>query len=201
MRRACWLYRTTGIVFGLALSATWGWPRPAYAQGSAGKAPVPTTPPVVGAPSTPGAGTVPELPVVTASNVMQTVEAYIQQETADGPFRMYDVQAKEELFLTFERIEEGPLYALGADEFLAHARFTSEAGKAYELDYFVRGTSPATLRVVPERTRIHQVDGAARYEWELDSRRGIYIEEEVALAEVETEETGSVDGRDPAVAD
>ena len=111
-------------------------------------------------------------PKLTISQLAESIEKYIQQDTElKGGFFVFDVKNNEILNLTLLKIHKERLSNIGNDTYFACADFQASNGNVYDLDVFMTGKLQDNL-VVTE-INVHKESGIARYGWQ--NRRGIWV--------------------------
>lgn len=105
-------------------------------------------------------------PDVTAEDVQNEVQQYLEEVAGKEGFRVYDVVERKELFLAFKELLEQELRALGRNAYVTSASFSSADGTEYEIDFQVTGPTASTLTVDPENVSIRVAGGTPRYAWE-----------------------------------
>ena len=111
-------------------------------------------------------------PKLTISQLAESIEKYIQQDTElKGGFFVFDVKNNEILNLTLLKIHKERLSNIGNDTYFACADFKASNGKVYDLDVFMTGKLQNNL-VVTE-INVHKESAIARYGWK--NRRGFWV--------------------------
>lgn len=103
--------------------------------------------------------------VVTIEELSDAITRYVDEDAAlkGGYFLVYDTVAAKPLALTLDHVHKERLSHIGGQVYFACADFKDKNGKIYDLDVFMHGTSPETLRVT--EVTVHKEEGVARYGW------------------------------------
>jgi len=112
----------------------------------------------------PGGGNTP--PSLTKDDLADAIEAYVSEQSAesDGYFIVTDDKTGEQLKLKLDRVHRKRLAKVGKDRYFACADFRTDAGKIYDLDVFMTGTSKDNLTFA--EFSVHKVAGKERYTWQ-----------------------------------
>lgn len=111
---------------------------------------------------------------VKLSDVSQSVESYVKQESKDGGFKIKDPLTGKELSLSLDRVHSERLSQVGPGMFFVCADFEAADGTLYDLDFFVQGKSKDSLLVLPARISIHKVNGKERYTWAFNAQKSVW---------------------------
>jgi hypothetical protein len=141
-----------------------------------------------------------EHPAKTAASTvaLEDVAVHIEQWVAGqngGEYVIEDTHAKKTLTLTLDKIHRERLSGIGDDTYFVCADFKTAEGTVYDLDFFVKGTSKADLKLVAGKTSVHKESGNARYTW--SEKDGVWSTSATAGSEHPDGEHPK-DGKDPA---
>ncbi len=102
-------------------------------------------------------------PSLTKDQLADAIEAYVTEQSAksDGYFIVEDDKTGEQLKL--DKVHRKRLANVGKDKYFACADFTTDAGKVYDLDVFMTGTTKGNLTF--SEFSVHKVAGKERYTW------------------------------------
>lgn len=102
---------------------------------------------------------------VGAADVAKTVRAYINEEAKvrDGWCRINDPVENATLDLRLKSVYADKLLKVQPNTFVTCATFETSTGTTYDVDFYVKGTSPQNLKVID--ATIHAKDGTQRYAW------------------------------------
>lgn len=114
---------------------------------------------------------------VTKEAIAGAITAYVNEEAAEheGFFPLHDDEEGKDLSLTLEKVHDDRLATISSDTHFACADFKSKEGTMYDLDFFVKGTSPDKLEVI--EVFIHKKDGKERYLWVEEG--GVWMKKEL----------------------
>jgi hypothetical protein len=106
----------------------------------------------------------PSMTIGTA-DVANTVRAFINEEARahDGFCRINDPVENATLDLRLKDVYTEKLMKVQPNTFVACATLETAAGTAYDVDFYLKGTTPQNLKVVD--VSIHAKNGVQRYAW------------------------------------
>ena len=93
------------------------------------------------------------------------IKEYVEEESEDGRFVVHDKGQGKDLSLQLKKVHRKRLVYLGKDKYFVCADFKGDDGALYDLDFFVRGDSADSLKVLPKKTSVHKKDKKPRYVW------------------------------------
>ena len=104
-------------------------------------------------------------PSATKDQLADAIEAYVSEQAAksNGYFIAKDDKTGEQLKLKLDKVHRKRLANVGKDTYFACADFTTDAGKVYDLDVFMTGTTKDNLKF--SEFSVHKVAGKERYTW------------------------------------
>lgn len=104
-------------------------------------------------------------PSLTKDELADAIEAYVSEQSAktDGYFIVEDDKTGDQLKLKLDKVHRKRLANVGKDKYFACADFTTDAGKVYDLDVFMTGTTKDNLTF--SEFSVHKVAGKERYTW------------------------------------
>lgn len=114
---------------------------------------------------------------VSMAQLAKAIEDYVARESSlkGGSFQVHDPEEDRMLSLKLTKVHRDRLARMSSKRYFACADFTNEDGTVYDLDLFMTGNSPATLK--PSEITVHKKDGKARYNWK--EVRGNWVKEPV----------------------
>lgn len=115
-------------------------------------------------------------PAVAPKDIGDAIRAFVEKDSAlkGGFLLVYDKEAKAPLVLTLDKVHEDKLASIGGGIHFACCDFKTPEGKAYDLDFFLRGDDPKALQVT--EITVHKEDGKPRYDWKEEG--GVWKREE-----------------------
>lgn len=114
---------------------------------------------------------------IALSDVASYLETYVKQNSGDGLYSIMDNETHEQLALRLVRIHRERLSQVSPDMYFVCTDFkTADNVHAYDLDFFIHGTSTDDLSVVKDRTSIHKKDGVPRYTWVFDQKKQVWVQ-------------------------
>lgn len=104
-------------------------------------------------------------PAPKIEDVARAITDYVAKEARlkGGWFTVYDAEAQAPLALKLTKVHRERLSKVYPGVWFVCADFTTPQGKVYDLDFFMKGSSPATLEVT--EVTVHKEAGKARYGW------------------------------------
>ena len=101
---------------------------------------------------------------VTKEMMAQAIGDYVEKDTQmkGGYFLVYDTKAQKSLTLTLTKVHQDKLSKVGDSLYFACCDFKTTDGKAYDLDFFMRG---ANSNLSVSEIMIHKEEGKPRYSW------------------------------------
>ncbi len=104
-------------------------------------------------------------PSLTKDELADAIEAYVSEQSAktNGYFIVEDDKTGEQLKLKLDKVHRKRLANVGKDTYFACADFETDAGKVYDLDVFMTGTTKDNLKF--SEFSVHKVAGKERYTW------------------------------------
>lgn len=105
------------------------------------------------------------------------LEKYIADDSAlkGGYFMVFDKEAGKVLALKLDKVHKKRLSKVAKNSYFACADFTTQKGKVYDLDLFMKGDSKAALKVTA--ISVHKEAGKERYTWY--EKKGIWHKKQV----------------------
>ncbi len=102
---------------------------------------------------------------VTKEALSVAIENYVKEQAKieGGYFLFYDAREDKALALTLDKVHKDRLSRIKDDVYFACADFRANDGTMYDLDIFMKGESPAQLKVTA--ITLHKKNGKARYIW------------------------------------
>jgi len=101
---------------------------------------------------------------IRASDIATAVRSYVGEvQNADGFTRINDPVENATLDLRLTDVYAQKVMKVRSDVFLTCAFFEAPDGTAYDVDFYVKGTTPKNLKVVD--TTIHAKNKLQRYAW------------------------------------
>ena len=122
-----------------------------------------------------------EGPGVSKQDLSLAIQAFVKTESEKhaGFFEVDDKGGT--LKLSLDRVHEDRLSALGDETYFVCADFKTAAGKLYDLDFFMKGSSPDSLSVT--ETSVHKEEGQERYTWH--EKDGLWSKKQVGASKTE----------------
>ncbi len=99
---------------------------------------------------------------ITIEDVAKAAERYVINRYEDGYFIYRDSNGKL-LKLKLDKVHRERLSPLGDNTYFVCADFVAEDGTKYDLDFFMKGSSPENLNVYD--MTIHKINGKPLYTW------------------------------------
>lgn len=98
-------------------------------------------------------------------DLAKTVRAFVDEEAKvrDGWCRINDPVENATLDLKLKEVYTEKLMKVQPNIFVTCATFETASGTAYDVDFYVKGTTPHNLKVVD--VSIHAKNGVQRYAW------------------------------------
>lgn len=101
---------------------------------------------------------------VTKEMMAQAIKDYVEKDAQmkGGYFLVYDTKSKKPLTLTLTKVHQDKLSKVGDSLYFACCDFKTAEGKAYDLDFFMKG---ADSNLSVSEVMIHKEEDKPRYSW------------------------------------
>lgn len=130
-----------------------------------------------------------EKSIITLEDVVQFAEEYIQKNSRDGMFKLYDKKTKKELELKLEKVHRERLSPVKKDEYVVCADFQGKDGNTYDLDFFVQGKTKSYFTIDKKDISIHKVNGKEKYTWSYHEKKNVWVKKIMETEKKQPEQT------------
>ncbi len=104
-------------------------------------------------------------PAIDKDTLADAIQTHVEKVAAehDGVYPLTDPKTGQQLELTLVKVHKERLSQTGPDTYFACTDFKAADGRTYDVDFFMKGTSPDALEY--QDFSIHKVNGEPRYTW------------------------------------
>lgn len=104
-------------------------------------------------------------PQIDKDTLADAIQAHVEKVASEhgGVYPLTDPETGQNLELTLVKVHKERLAETAPDTYFACTDFTSADGRTFDVDFFMKGTSPEDLQY--QDFSIHKVDGKPRYTW------------------------------------